>query len=47
MVRAVKGWNVAVMGLNREGRHRDMTVVQEFWGQLDAFLQAQKSTLLY
>jgi hypothetical protein len=44
---AVKGWNVRVMGLNREGRHRDVTVAQEFWSDLDAFLQSQKSSLAY
>ena len=45
--RAVKGWNVKVMGLNREGRHRDVTVAQEFWSELDTFLAARKSSLLY
>lgn len=44
---AVKGWNVRVVGLNREGRHRDVTVVQDFWSDLDAFLQSRKSSLLY
>ncbi|GAB4817648.1 hypothetical protein N2152v2_004694 [Parachlorella kessleri] len=43
----VKGWNLRVVSVNREGRHRDVTVAQDIWSDLDAFLQAQKSTLAY
>ena len=43
----VKSWNVRLLGLNREGRHRDVTAAAEFYRLLDAHLQAHKSTLLY
>lgn len=43
----VKSWNVRLLGLNREGRHRDVTVAAELYRLLDAHLQAQQSTLLY
>jgi len=36
-----------VVSVNREGRHRDVTVAQDIWSDLDAFLQANKSTLAY
>ena len=43
----VKSWNVRLLALNRQSRHRDATVAQEFWRLLDAHLQARGSTLLY
>lgn len=43
----VKSWNVRILGINRQSRHRDATVAQEFWRMLDAHLAARSSTLLY
>ncbi|EFN59429.1 hypothetical protein CHLNCDRAFT_56751 [Chlorella variabilis] len=43
----VRSWNVKVLGINRQSRHRDATVAQEFWRMLDAHLQARSSQLLY
>ena len=43
----VRSWNVKVLGLNRQSRHRDATVAQEFWRLLDAHCAARGSTLLY
>lgn len=43
----VKSWNVRLLGLNREGRHRDITMAGEFYRQLDAHLAATKSRLEY
>jgi parafibromin len=43
----VKSWNVKILGINRQSRHRDATVAQEFWHLLDAHLQARSSTLAY
>lgn len=43
----VKSWNVKILGLNRQSRHRDLTVAQEFWRLLDTHLAARSSSLLY
>ena len=43
----VKSWNVKILGLNRQSRHRDATMAQEFWRMLDTHLQARGSTLAY
>lgn len=44
---AVKTWKVKVFPLSRENRHRDVTVVQDMFKVLDAFLAARKSRLHY
>jgi hypothetical protein len=39
---AVKGWNVKVFALGRQGRNRDIAVVQDYFKHLDAFLLSHK-----
>ncbi|PSC73571.1 parafibromin-like isoform X2 [Micractinium conductrix] len=43
----VKSWNVRILGLNRQSRHRDATVAQEFWRLLDSHLTARGSSLAF
>lgn len=43
----VRSWNVKILGINRQSRHRDATVAQEFWRMLDAHLAARSSSLAY
>ena len=44
---AVKGWNVKLLALNREGRHRDGQVAQELWQQIDAHMAKAKRNFAY
>lgn len=43
----VKSWNVKILALNRQSRHRDATVAQEFWRLLDAHCAARRCPLAY
>lgn len=44
---AVKAWNVKILTLEKDARHRDEAVLREFWDQLDAFLVKAHSQLAF
>ena len=43
----VKAWNVQRYQLHPVDRHRDQSVVLEFWNALDKFLAGKNSQLTY
>lgn len=43
----VKSWNVKVLTLEREIRHKDEAVVREFWDSLDQILRKRNSQLKF
>ncbi|KXZ48472.1 hypothetical protein GPECTOR_27g642 [Gonium pectorale] len=47
VVAPVCDWNVTLVPLHRENRHKDMTAMLGLFARLDTFLQSKRSTLTY
>lgn len=46
MPATVKSWNVRPLSISRFKRHADATVVEDFWTQLEQYLEVKKPFLL-
>ena len=44
---SVRGWDVKVLWISRNNRHKDRTAAMQFWEALDQFLASNRSTLAY